>query len=72
MFYSGCWICQSAFGDCNHAQTPNGASGLAELKSAPDIITDFPLLLPNSTGCNLHSSVFKLNHSDKINTVERS
>lgn len=46
-------------------------SGLATLKSAPNIITDLPLLLPNTAGCNLHSSVFKQNHSDKVDPVER-
>lgn len=46
-------------------------SGLATLKSAPNIITDLPLLLPNTAGCNLHSSVFKQNHGDKVDPVER-
>lgn len=46
-------------------------SGLATLKSAPNIITDLPLLLPNAAGCNLHSSDFKQNHSDRVDPVER-
>lgn len=46
-------------------------SGLTTVKSALNIITDLPLLLPNTADCNLHSSVFKQNHSDKVDPVER-
>lgn len=68
-----CW--QSVFSDYVHAQSPKTASGLAKPRSAPSIITDFPLLLhpcsSNSTSYNLNSSGLSGSHSKHVNSVKR-
>ncbi len=68
-----CW--QSVFNDYVHVHTPKRVSGLAKPRSAPNIITEFPLLLhlclPNSTSSDLQLSGLKGNHSDGVNPVSR-
>lgn len=65
-----CWQ-QSVFSDYAHAQTPKRMSGLAKPRSAPNIITDFSLLLhpclPNSTSYDLQSASLKANHCRGVN-----
>lgn len=67
--------CQSVFSDYVHAQTPKRASGLAKPRSAPSIITDFPLLLhpclPNSTSYDLNSSGLSGSPSGLVNSVKK-
>lgn len=68
-----CWKC--VFHDSIYAQTPKRPSGLAEPSSAPNVITDFPLLShpcsPNATSCNLRSSCSKGSRSDGAKSSEQ-
>lgn len=68
-----CW--QSVFSDYVHAQTPKRVSGLTKPRSAPNVITDFSLLLhsclPNSTSSDLQASGLKENLCDGVNPVKK-